>query len=160
MKVEHITYYLREALIQIGYEHEEACKYSSHSLKATVLSSAAKARENTRIRQQLGGHAKTADGVALVYGRESFAEPLRRMQEILDWITAGVLLPDPTRSGPWTQHPGDRHQGLTLEEVQRAISASLGQWEQARQHAYKPGELLCCRPMNKNYEKRRPPHVH
>ena len=60
---EDITYYLRDALIGQGVPVHIACEYTSHSLKATILSWAAKAGLPMGVRRHLGGHAISKDSV-------------------------------------------------------------------------------------------------
>ena len=76
---------------------------TSHSLKATCLSWAAKAGLPLATRRVLGGHARPGDISVLEYSRDALSGPLRELDGVLAKISAGPFDPDQTRSGRWSQ---------------------------------------------------------
>ena len=71
---------------------------TSHSLKCTCLSFAAKFGISHQDRLVLGGHAHTGR-MADVYARDAMARPLRLLSEVLEAIRVGTFLPDAHRAG-------------------------------------------------------------
>ncbi|CAE6932646.1 unnamed protein product [Symbiodinium natans] len=71
---------------------------TSHSLKCTCLSFAAKFGIGYQDRLVLGGHAHSGR-MAEVYGRDSMARPLRLLGEVLSAIRSGSFVPDANRAG-------------------------------------------------------------
>ena len=74
-------------------------RVSSHSLKATCLSFAAKFGAGMDDRLQLGYHAGGESKMGLVYGRDGASGPLRVLEGILRAIREDRFRPDATRSG-------------------------------------------------------------
>ena len=71
---------------------------TSHSLKCTCLSFAAKFGIGYQDRLVLGGHAHSGR-MAEVYGRDAMARPLRLLGEVLSAIRSGSFVPDANRAG-------------------------------------------------------------
>ena len=72
---------------------------STHSLKATLLSWAAKAGLDTIERTILGYHSTGLNSSTLSYSRDSMAGPLRSLQGLIRSVRMGKFSPDDTRSG-------------------------------------------------------------
>ena len=100
------TTILREILQIMGLPRAEVATYTSHSMKATFLSWAGKTGLKQSIKQALGGHSKPGDRMVDLYSRDRQAEPLRQLGHVLLWVSSNAFLPDETRSGRWTRHPG------------------------------------------------------
>jgi hypothetical protein len=73
-------------------------KVTSHSLKATCLSYAAKRGCSFEDRLSLGYHTHSLK-MALCYSRDGAARPLRVLEQILREVRERVFKPDETRSG-------------------------------------------------------------
>ena len=93
------TRWLKEILRRCGFSEEELRHVSSHSLKATALSWAAKFGISRDLRQVLGYHIVQGSQSALHYSRDEQALPLRKLQECYASIRDRSFLPDNTRSG-------------------------------------------------------------
>ena len=91
--------WLREILIRGGSSPEEVAGVSSHSLKATCLSWAAKFGLDPATRRTLGYHIQPGSASLLHYSRDELSTPLRKLAEVLSAIRSGVFNPDSTRSG-------------------------------------------------------------
>ena len=72
---------------------------STHSLKAMLLSWAAKAGLDTLERTILGYHSTGVNSSTLSYSRDSMAGPLRSLQGLIRSVRMGKFSPDDTRSG-------------------------------------------------------------
>ena len=81
--------------------HKEAITYSTHSMKATLLSWVGKQGFPRDIRRMLGGHKKPGDRMPDLYCRQAMAEPLRQLGHGMLWVTSGGFDPDATKSGRW-----------------------------------------------------------
>eukprot|EP00435_Cladocopium_sp_Y103_P010383 s4375_g2.t1 len=73
-------------------------RVSSHSLKATMLSFAAKRGFSVPDRLLLGYHASNMQ-MSLVYSRDGAAASLLLLEQLIDEIVKGKFKPDSTRSG-------------------------------------------------------------
>ena len=93
---------LRDFLRLAGSSKSDVSGISSHSLKATCLSWAAKAGMPRELRQILGYHIVPGTMTALRCSRDKQAELFRRLSKILSQIRNGVFNPDASRSGYWT----------------------------------------------------------
>ena len=102
METDEIAIHLRETLIEWGISPDEARKYTSHSMKATLLSWIAKAGGPMKARRMLGYHSKGTDKSTLVYSRDVMAWSLRHLGKTLRLVQKGMFDPDCTRSGYWT----------------------------------------------------------
>jgi hypothetical protein len=92
---------LRDLLMLAGCTKDEVRGISSHSLKATCLSWAAKGGLSRETRQILGYHIAQGAKTALHYSRDEQAEPLRKLSMLLAQIRNKEFDPDSTRSGYW-----------------------------------------------------------
>jgi len=86
--------------------YADGANFGSHSLKATLLSWAAKFGLPLAVRRKLGGHSKARESSVLAYSRDELAEPLRLLRDMLHRIHGGEFDPDATRSGRWISAPG------------------------------------------------------
>ncbi|CAK8988154.1 unnamed protein product [Durusdinium trenchii] len=77
----------------------EVPHYTSHSLKTTLLSCAAKFGLDLASRRILGYHLAPGAKTAETYARDCMAAPLRQLLGVLEAIRAGSFQPDVTRSG-------------------------------------------------------------
>jgi hypothetical protein len=91
--------WIRELLKPCTTHEHDLLKTSSHSLKATTLSWAAKYGLSIEDRKLLGYHVLDSANSTLHYSRDALSGPLRRMQEIYTSIRNGTFDPDATRSG-------------------------------------------------------------
>ena len=73
-------------------------KVASHSLKATILSYAAKRGLDIPLRLQLGYHTQPFR-MGLTYSRDGAAASILALEQLLSEIRCGTFLPDETRSG-------------------------------------------------------------
>ncbi len=112
MSSDTLTISLREILVLMGIERAEAQTYTSHSMKATMLSWAGKCGLKKNIRRVLGRHSKARDSMPELYSRDELAEPLRQLGHVVAWVSSGAFIPDATRSGRWTKHPREASRGL------------------------------------------------
>ena len=85
------------SLLRIDHS-DKSPKFTSHSLKATMLSYAAKRGCTFEDRLSLGYHTQPLR-VALTYSRDGASRPLRVLMEILREIRAKQFMPDDSRSG-------------------------------------------------------------
>ena len=81
--------WLREILVAYGESPTVVAAGGSHSLKATLLSWAAKFGLNEGTRRLLGGHVKPGTTCILTYSRDVLAAPLRRLGRVLDAVASG-----------------------------------------------------------------------
>ena len=89
------TLWLREVLEEVGFKPEDTARVSSHSLKSTLLSWAAKSGKfSDPQRRQMGHHYDPQDKSMLVYSRDSYAPIAVAVRLMLDDITAGRFNPD------------------------------------------------------------------
>ena len=101
MPTDELAIHLREIRINLGIPIEEAKLYTSHSMKATMLSWCAKAGVPPNARRMLGYHSKASDKSTLVYSRDVMAWPLRHLGKVMKFVQRGLFDPDCTRSGRW-----------------------------------------------------------
>ena len=90
---------LRSLLCTLGFSEDEVKNIGAHSLKATVLSWAAKYGMEKDHRRLLGYHVAAGDRSADTYARELLAAPLRSMSLMLAKIRDNKFDPDATKSG-------------------------------------------------------------
>ena len=100
--------WLKRLLANAGHSDEELDKMGSHSLKATVLSWAAKAGLGGGVRRILGAHAKPKDNSMLEYSRDALAGPLSQVDALYESIRSGAFDPDNSRSGYWSAAKGSQ----------------------------------------------------
>ena len=92
------TYWLRDILVHLGVDAAEAGKYSTHSLKATCLSWAAKAGAmSVPERLWLGHHQSDEAKMVVTYARDAIAAVMVKLRRILDAMRAGTFDPDLSR---------------------------------------------------------------
>lgn len=96
------TKWLKSLLISMGQTVEET-DVSTHSLKGTPLSWAAKFGLSFQVRQMLGHHVPGDKMSALTYSRDAQAYPVREYQRVLDSIRSLRFAPDSSRSGLFTR---------------------------------------------------------
>ena len=84
---------------QMAQAKESGPKLSSHSLKATVLSWAAKAGMTAQDKSILGRHVSAYSDSSAVYARDLSIGAVSRLQEVIAQIHKGEFLPDAPRSG-------------------------------------------------------------
>ena len=116
-----VTRFLRALLVEAGFPHEVAATFTSHSLKATALSWAAKAGMPMSSRRPLGGHCKADEAAPRAYSRDELAAPLRKLAAVYADIRCGVFEPDHTRSGMIRELGGDK---VGEDEAASATSSS------------------------------------
>ena len=102
--------WLREILVLGGTPREAVSSVTTHSLKVTVLSWAAKFGTEISIRRQLGHHADPQLRSTLTYSRDAMSGPMLELEKILDAIRKGTFRPDMPR-----------HQRFLTEESSRPV---------------------------------------
>ena len=98
MSSNEITFWLRQALIQNGFDPREVDSLSSHSCKTTILSWAAKRGLGKSVRKILGYHVQPDDVSPLTYGRDNLSAPLYQAIAMMKEIAEGKFSPDSSRS--------------------------------------------------------------
>lgn len=101
MSNEEMTLWLRELLVQGGISASSIWNVGMHSPKVTLLSWCAKFGLDEETRTDLGGHVQSSDASVTAYSRDMLAGPLRKLDEVLEAVRNGVILPDSTRAGAW-----------------------------------------------------------
>ena len=91
-------------LIGVGLGYPVAGNRGTHSCKATGLSWPARAGVRKDLRRTLGYHVAVDEVSTFTYSRDSQAEPLRALAEVIRLIRVGQFNPDETRSGRFTNH--------------------------------------------------------
>ena len=84
--------------LKLVLDDRSELRTTSHSLKATFLSFAAKYGLSHQDRLVLGGHAHSGK-MADVYGRDAMARPLRMLSEVIEAIRREEFFPDANRAG-------------------------------------------------------------
>ncbi|CAE8697676.1 unnamed protein product [Polarella glacialis] len=97
-RADEVTATLLRLLSSVGCEPAVLKKVASHSMKATLLSMAAKFGVDLRTRQLLGYHVVKGEESALNYGRDNLGAPVHELEKMLDAIRAGSFLPDEVRA--------------------------------------------------------------
>ena len=93
------TKWLQELLLRGDFQKAQVCRVTSHGLKATALSWAAKWGLGREQRQILGYHIVEGASSALHYSRDEQSAPLRALERVYESIRDGSFNPDATRSG-------------------------------------------------------------
>ena len=119
MQTDEVAIHLREILIEWGIPIDEAALYTSHSLKATILSWCAKMGVPFKARRMLGYHAKSSEKSTLCYSRDAMAWPLRHLGKALQLIADGFFDPDTTRSGTWAEQDDSTAANAFGEAIKR-----------------------------------------
>ena len=93
-----------------GVPGESLHNIGAHSMKATLLSWAAKFGIDKATRRTLGYHVEPGDRSVETYSRDAMAAPLRHLDRVLEAVRRGTFHPDSTRSGFFRgaeDQPGD-----------------------------------------------------
>lgn len=90
------TMHMRELLVAGGMAPDEAARFSTHSLKASILSMACKWGMDIPTRRLLGHHVDKENST-LSYSRDALSIPLSRVIDMIGEITSGKFDPDTTR---------------------------------------------------------------
>ena len=101
--------WLKRLLSNAGHGHDALKDLGSHSLKATLLSWAAKAGLGGGVRRLLGAHAKPKDNSMLEYSRDAMAGPLAQLDDVLEAVRSGSFDPDGPRSAYWVSPKARDH---------------------------------------------------
>eukprot|EP00971_Amphidinium_carterae_P338550 6475942-Amphidinium_carterae.1 len=99
----HATRWLKEILCAGGEALPDVAGISTHSLKCTLLSWAAKYGLDRETRQILGYHMVSGSRSALHYSRDEQASPLRHLLRVVNAVAYGNFHPDAGRSGMFKQ---------------------------------------------------------
>ena len=93
------SYWLKDLLTMTGMTEGEASLYSTHSLKATILSWAAKSSTfGWQERLVLGHHLDEETKMAVVYSRDAIAAVMVKVLRMLETIRQGIFDPDASRA--------------------------------------------------------------
>ncbi|CAE8638790.1 unnamed protein product [Polarella glacialis] len=82
-KADEVTAMLLRLLASVGCEAAALKEVASHSMKATLLSMAAKYGVDLRTRQLLGYHVVKGEESALNYGRDNLGAPVHELEKLL-----------------------------------------------------------------------------
>ncbi|CAK9112174.1 Uncharacterized protein SCF082_LOCUS52020 [Durusdinium trenchii] len=93
-------------------------KISSHSLKATCLSWAAKAGMLLENREILGRHSRSSSTTSALYSRDLQGGALAAFEDMLEKITKGEFVPDAVRSARWPKAGSGPLIDLTIPEAE------------------------------------------
>ena len=92
------SFWVKDVLTHLGMPSAEAEKYSTHSLKSTCLSWAAKSGIMTvQERLWLGHHQNEEGKMAITYARDALVAVLIKLKRIIDSIRDGYFDPDLSR---------------------------------------------------------------
>ena len=94
-------------------------RVSSHSMKVTVLSYAAKRGMDIHLRMQLGYHTSPYK-MGLTYSRDGAAASILAMEGLLEEIRAGSFDPDDTRSGRIKRSNNNASEVIEIKEEEPA----------------------------------------
>ena len=93
------TLWLREFLVRAGIPESEAARFSSHSLKATLLNcSALHGSFSMDERRAMGHHFDSRLAVPRVYSRDYLCDIHCKLQKMFNDIKAGIFDPEETRA--------------------------------------------------------------
>ena len=91
--------WLQDLLVAAEVTPEEASKFTTHSLKSTPLTWAARSGQFTIPERRLMGHRVGRDeSMVVTYSRDAMAPILGKLQGLIDRIRAGTFDPDEARS--------------------------------------------------------------
>ena len=92
------SFWVKDVLTHLGMPSAEAEKYSTHSLKSTCLSWAAKSGTmSVQERLWLGHHQNEEGKMAITYARDALVSVLIKLKRIVDSIRDGHFDPDLSR---------------------------------------------------------------
>lgn len=103
-------------LLNLILEPNPGQKISSHSLKATCLSWAAKAGLTLEHREILGRHSRSSSTTSALYSRDLQGGALDAFDDMLTKITRGIFVPDAVRSARWPKAGSGPLIDLTIHE--------------------------------------------
>ena len=122
-----------------GTMEQQGTPIGTHSLKASLLSMCSKFGMPHSQRKLLGYHAGSKEQSMLCYSRDSMAEPLRRLCEMIHAVRDKVFLPDCSRSGRFPQ----REPGFEVEEGEE-LSDSSSSGSENEEELHPEGEEAAC----------------
>ena len=105
-------------LLNFFLNPNEGQKISSHSLKATCLSWAAKAGTLLENREILGRHSRSSSTTSALYSRDLQGGALDAFEDMLEKITKGEFVPDAVRSARWPKAGSGPTIDLTIPEAE------------------------------------------
>ena len=116
--------WLRRLLgLDVATGSDSSRRVSSHSLKSTMLSFAAKRGLSVPDRLMLGYHASQMH-MAMVYSRDGAAASLILLERLIDEIARGKFQPDNTRSGRVVESPVEEHVPQSAEVKVEVVVSS------------------------------------
>ena len=93
------SYWLKDLLVMAGLSEAEAGRFSTHSLKSTLLSWAAKsATFDWQERLILGHHLDEETRMAVTYSRDAIAATMIKVYRMLETVRQGIFDPDASRA--------------------------------------------------------------
>ena len=97
MESAEVSEFLRRYFLALGFGQELVRDVASHSMKACLLSVAAKFGLSLQHRQLLGYHVAKGERSALNYGRDNLGAPVAALQAAIEAVRDGVFVPDAVR---------------------------------------------------------------
>ena len=111
------SYWLKDLLVLAGLKEPEASGFSTHSLKATLLSWAAKsATFDLQERLILGHHLDEETKMAVTYSRDAIAATMVKVYRMLETVRQGIFDPDASRAERIAMATGLDHLATNLPE--------------------------------------------
>ena len=111
------SYWLKDLLVLSGLKEPEASGFSTHSLKATLLSWAAKsATFDLQERLILGHHLDEETKMAVTYSRDAIAATMVKVYRMLETLRRGIFDPDASRAERIAMATGLSHLATHLPE--------------------------------------------
>ena len=111
------SYWLKDLLVLAGLKEPEASGFSTHSLKATLLSWAAKsATFDLQERLILGHHLDEETKMAVTYSRDAIAATMVKVYRMLETVRQGIFDPDASRAERIAMATGLNHLATHLPE--------------------------------------------
>jgi hypothetical protein len=111
------SYWLKDLLVLSGLKEPEASGFSTHSLKATLLSWAAKsATFDLQERLILGHHLDEETKMAVTYSRDAIAATMVKVYRMLETVRRGIFDPDASRAERIAMATGLSHLATHLPE--------------------------------------------
>ena len=126
LRTSEASRWIRELFINSGWTSSAVKEISTHSLKATTLSWAAKHGMCLQSRTILGYHVLSSEMTTLHYSRDALSGPLREMQGVYDDIRSNIFKPDESRSGYFTvaRNRKSNQQSKTKSDSESSSSSS------------------------------------
>jgi hypothetical protein len=111
------SYWLKDLLVLASLKESEASGFSTHSLKATLLSWAAKsATFDLQERLILGHHLDEETKMAVTYSRDAIAATMVKVYRMLETVRKGIFDPDASRAERIAMATGLNHLATHLPE--------------------------------------------